>query len=434
MNSPNYNLDDIILRLETGDFDGAEESLITALSTGDDVKSAPDGPRTEDTASDDESVNVENTESAAEDSPEETWVDETPPTEDTESMDDDVPADEHDEVSDTDITDEVFDDSDSFEEEPAGVTDVEGDVSGESDNIPRLDLFGHLSDENPDTDDDGLDDGDISDSEDGAGSDDPADDGFSFDSFGSPDSFDSPDEDVENDDDPADEVSPENLFDGVINGDGTEDENTQEGLFDGVINSDEAEESPAYAVTAGSNLLYPAPADESDDDVESAVDADDSDESEPTSRPYTLELGSNTLSYADADDFRDSDAVTNDHDSGEDIIDATDDNDDVVESDGTPLVVSPELAKAMEDVSDIPTHSFLAPFALAMFFPMGFMSMGYSLDTLKHMQNYDVEAAEESSSKAAAWGWAAVIAGTLLIALFSAIAIDRQIDFIPFLP
>ena len=48
MNSPNYNLDDIILRLETGDFDGAEESLITALSTGDDVKSGPDGaaPRT----------------------------------------------------------------------------------------------------------------------------------------------------------------------------------------------------------------------------------------------------------------------------------------------------------------------------------------------------------------------------------------------------
>lgn len=415
MNTPNYNLDDIILRLETGDFDGAEESLINALSTGDDVKSAPDGPRTEDTASADESVNVENTEPAAEDSPEETWVDETPPTEDTESMDDDVPADEHDEVSDVDITDEVFDDSDSFEEEPAGVTDVEGDVSVESDNIPRLDLFGHLPDESSDTDDDGLDDGDISDSEDGAGSDDPADNGFSFDSF---DSFDSPDEDVENDDDPADDVSPENLFDGVINGDGTEDENTQEGLFDGVINSDEADESPA---------------DEVDNDDES-VDADDSDESEPTSRPYTLELGSNTLSYADSDDFRDSDTAADDHESGEDIIDADNDNDDVVESDGTPLVVSPELAKAMEDVSDIPTHSFLAPFALAMFFPLGFMSMGYSLDTLKHMQNYDVEAAEESSSKAAAWGWAAVIAGTLLIALFAAIAIDRQIDFIPFLP
>lgn len=412
MNTPNYNLDDIILRLETGDFDGAEESLINALSTGDDVKSAPDGPRTEDTASADESVNVENTEPAAEDSPEETWVDETPPTEDTESMDDDVPADEHDEVSDTDITDEVFDDSDSFEEEPAGVTDVEGDVSGESDNIPRLDLFGHLSDESPDTDDDGLDDGDISDSEDGAGSDDPADDGFSF------DSFDSPDEVVADDDDPADEVSPENLFDGVINGDGTEDENTQEGLFDGVINSDEADESPA---------------DEVDNDDES-VDADDSDESEPTSRPYTLTLGSNTLSYADADDFRDSDTAADDHESGEDIIDADNDNDDVVESDDTPLVVSPELAKAMEDVSDIPTHSFLAPFALAMFFPLGFMSVGYSLDTLKHMQNYDVEAADESSSKAAAWGWAAVIVGTLLIALFAAIAIDRQIDFIPFLP
>ena len=415
MNSPNYNLDDIILRLETGDFDGAEESLVNALSTGDDVKSAPDGPRTEDTASADESVNVENTEPAAEDSPEETWVDETPPTEDTESADDDVPADEHDEVSDADITDEVFDDSDSFEEEPAGVTDVEGDVSGESDNIPRLDLFGYLSDESSDTDDDGLDDGDISDSEDGAGSDDPADDGFSF------DSFDSPDEDVENDGDPADDVSPENLFDGVINGDGTEDENTQEGLFDGVINSDEADEADE------------SPADEVDNDDES-VDADDSDESEPTSRPYTLTLGSNTLSYADADDFRDSDTAADDHESGGDIIDADNDNDDAAESDDTPLVVSPELAKAMEDVSDIPTHSFLAPFALAMFFPLGFMSVGYSLDTLKHMQNYDVEAADESSSKAAAWGWAAVIVGTLLIALFAAIAIDRQIDFIPFLP